>query len=70
MATVPVQLFCFDLLELEGENTMTQQYVERRDRLGELRLTARGVQVPPYWTQMSVQTMLDPAASHALEGIL
>ncbi len=70
VAAVPVQLFCFDLLELGGENTMAQPYVERRARLGELGLTGRGVRVPPYWTHISIETMLDTAASHALEGIV
>lgn len=49
---------------------MTQPYIERRARLGELGLTARSVQVPPYWTHIPIETMLDTAASHALEGIV
>ncbi|MGY1901256.1 hypothetical protein [Nocardia gipuzkoensis] len=47
---MPVQLFVFDLLELDGTSSMALPYVERRARLAELDLTGAGVRVPPYWT--------------------
>ncbi|WP_280247992.1 ATP-dependent DNA ligase [Nocardia abscessus] len=68
--TVPVQLFVFDLLELEDASIMALPYVERRARLDELDLTGAGVRVPPYWTDIPVDTMLDTAASHRLEGVV
>ncbi|MCC3328349.1 non-homologous end-joining DNA ligase [Nocardia abscessus] len=67
---VPVQLFVFDLLELDGASSMALSYVERRARLAELDLTGAGVRVPPYWTDIPVDTMLDTAASHRLEGVV
>ncbi|WSY64599.1 ATP-dependent DNA ligase [Nocardia sp. NBC_00881] len=67
---VPVQLFCFDLLELGGENIMPLPYIERRARLSELGLIGPSVRIPPYWTQIPIDTMLDTVASHALEGIV
>ncbi|MEU2175316.1 non-homologous end-joining DNA ligase [Nocardia sp. NPDC019219] len=70
VAVVPVQLFVFDLLELDGAGTMALPYVDRRARLGELDLTGAGVRVPPFWTDIPVATMLDTAASHRLEGVV
>ncbi|WP_181723038.1 ATP-dependent DNA ligase [Nocardia gipuzkoensis] len=67
--TVRLQLFVFDLLELDGASTMALPYVERRARLGELDLTGAGVRVPPFWTDIPVDTMLDTAASQSLEGV-
>ncbi|WP_306306933.1 ATP-dependent DNA ligase [Nocardia asiatica] len=67
---VPVQLFVFDLLELDEADTMALPYVDRRARLGDLALGGAGVRVPPYWTDIAVDTMLDTAASHGLEGVV
>ncbi|MGY2087824.1 MULTISPECIES: non-homologous end-joining DNA ligase [Nocardia] len=67
---VPVQLFVFDLLELDDADTMALPYAERRARLGDLDLGGAGVCVPPYWTDVTVDTMLDTAASHGLEGVV
>ncbi|MEV0027817.1 hypothetical protein [Nocardia sp. NPDC050793] len=67
---VPVQLFVFDLLGIDGENTMVLAYVDRRARLADLGLSGPSVQTPPYWTGISVDIMLDTAASHGLEGVV
>ncbi|MER7450311.1 non-homologous end-joining DNA ligase [Nocardia beijingensis] len=70
VAAVPVELFVFDLLEREGVGTMGLPYVERRARLSELDITGNGVRVPPYWTDIPIETMLDTATSHSLEGVV
>lgn len=67
---VPVELFVFVRLEREGVGTMGLPYVERRARLSELALTGNGVHVPPCWTDIPIETMLDTAASHRLEGVV
>ncbi|MCP2280831.1 ATP dependent DNA ligase domain-containing protein [Nocardia amikacinitolerans] len=45
-------------------------YVDRRARLADLGLSGPSVRTPPYWTGISVETMLDTAASHGLEGVV
>lgn len=67
---VPVQLFVFDLLELAGDSTMSLPYIDRRARLADLHLTSPRVRTPPYWTFVPVDTMLDTAAAHGLEGVV
>ncbi|MFF0532813.1 non-homologous end-joining DNA ligase [Nocardia amikacinitolerans] len=67
---VPVQLFIFDVLDIDGANTMALPYTERRARLTDLELSGPAVQTPPYWTGIPVDTMLATAADHGLEGIL
>ncbi|WP_159850011.1 ATP-dependent DNA ligase [Nocardia sp. CY41] len=67
---VPVQLFVFDLLGLAGDSTMVLPYIDRRARLADLGLTSPRVRTPPYWTFVPVDTMLDTAAAHGLEGVV
>lgn len=67
---VPVQLFVFDLLGLAGDSTMVLPYIDRRARLADLGLTSPQVRTPPYWTFVPVDTMLDTAAAHGLEGVV
>lgn len=45
-----VQLFVFDVLDIDGENTMALPYIERRARLTDLELSGPAVRTPPYWT--------------------
>ncbi|WP_378741325.1 hypothetical protein [Nocardia brasiliensis] len=66
----PVQLFVFDLLELDGRPLMTLPYLERRSWLADSALTGPLVSTPPFWTDVDAATMLDLAREHQLEGIL
>ncbi|WP_245925372.1 ATP-dependent DNA ligase [Nocardia nova] len=70
IASVPVQLFVFDVLAIGDTDTTALPYVQRRDLLDELDLAGTLVRVPPYWTGIAPAQMLDAAADHGLEGIM
>jgi len=58
----------FDLLELEGQSTMRQPYVERRRRLESLELTG------PHWQRSPTfedgEALLDVVSKKGLEGVV
>ncbi|OBF67516.1 ATP-dependent DNA ligase [Mycobacterium sp. 852002-51759_SCH5129042] len=70
VASIPVQLFVFDVLAVGDTDTIALPYVQRRDLLAELDLASTLVRVPPYWTDIAPAQMLDTAAQHGLEGIV
>ena len=70
IASVPVQLFVFDVLAIDDTDTVALPYVQRRELLDELDLASALVRVPPYWTGIAPAQMLDVAADHGLEGIV
>jgi bifunctional non-homologous end joining protein LigD len=70
-AAVPVQLYLFDALEVDGEPLLHEPYDTRRERLLELGLgTVPGVAVPPSVTGMTGRQVLDVARAHRLEGVV
>ncbi|MFI7190196.1 ATP-dependent DNA ligase [Nocardia nova] len=70
IASIPVQLFVFDILALDDTDTTPLTYVQRRDLLADLDLAGTLIRVPPYWTDIAPAQMLDTAAEHGLEGIV
>lgn len=70
IASIPVQLFVFDVLAIDDTDTTPLTYVQRRDLLAELDLAGTLIRVPPYWTDIAPAQMLDTAADHGLEGIV
>ncbi|WP_306304666.1 non-homologous end-joining DNA ligase [Nocardia aobensis] len=70
IASIPVQLFVFDVLVIDDTDTTVLTYVQRRDLLAELDLAGTLIRVPPYWTDIAPAQMLDTAAEHGLEGIV
>lgn len=70
IASVPVQLFVFDVLSIDDTDLTGRPYTVRRELLAALGLTSTLVRVPPYWTDVEPEQMLDVAAEHGLEGIV
>jgi bifunctional non-homologous end joining protein LigD len=70
-AAVPVLLYVFDALEVDGESLVREPYDVRRARLLELGLdSAPGVEVPPSFTDVTGAQVLDVARAHRLEGVV
>ncbi|MVU80617.1 ATP-dependent DNA ligase [Nocardia sp. ET3-3] len=69
VAEVPVQFFVFDLLTVDGLDVTGETYLERRGRLAELH-PAAPVSVPPYWTGVDAEKLLQVAREHRIEGIV
>ncbi|QNG55457.1 DNA ligase [Pseudonocardia petroleophila] len=68
---VPVALYVFDLLEIDGESLLREPYDVRRGRLDELGLgEVPGVQVPPSVPDVPAVQLLEVARAHGLEGIV
>ncbi|MCO1655266.1 non-homologous end-joining DNA ligase [Pseudonocardia sp. S2-4] len=70
-AAVPVQLYVFDLLEVDGTSLVREPHDTRRAQLLELGLdTAPGVAVPPSFADVTGGQLLEVARAHRLEGIV
>jgi bifunctional non-homologous end joining protein LigD len=70
-AAVPVQLYVFDALEVDGTSLLREPWDARRERLLELGLGAvPGVEVPPSFTGVPGRQVLDVARAHRLEGVV
>lgn len=68
---VPVSLYVFDVLEIDGESLLRAPYDLRQERLRALGLDASPrISVPPSFTDVTGQQLLDVARAHALEGIV
>jgi bifunctional non-homologous end joining protein LigD len=67
---VPTTFYVFDVLEVDGDDVTGRPYLERRQVLEGLHLEAKRVQVPPFWTDVDGQTMLDTARENGLEGVV
>jgi len=65
---VPVTYYVFDVLSLDGKSTTGLPYLRRRAELADLALSRPRLQVPPYWTDVDGEEMLDRARRHHLEG--
>nr|WP_290050270.1 non-homologous end-joining DNA ligase [Nocardia nova] len=70
IASVPVQLIVFDVLSIDHADLTGRSYAARRELLAALELAGTLVRVPPYWTDVTGEQMLDVAAEHDLEGIV
>lgn len=71
VARVPVALYVFDLLELDGRRLLREPYDARRERLDTLGLgEVPGVQVPPSVADVPAAQLLEVARAHGLEGIV
>jgi len=70
-AAVPVLLYLFDVLEIDGTSLLHEPYDTRRERLLELGLDALpGVAVPPAFTDVPGAQLLEVARTHRLEGLV
>ncbi|HEY0578738.1 MAG TPA: non-homologous end-joining DNA ligase [Pseudonocardia sp.] len=68
---VPVRLYVFDLLSLDGESLLHQTYDARRARLLELGMESLDrIDVPPSITDLSGGQALEIARAHGLEGVV
>ena len=71
VARVPVSLYLFDVLEVDGQRLLTDPYDVRRERLLDLGVDdAAGVGVPPSFTDVPGPRLLDIARAHRLEGVV
>jgi bifunctional non-homologous end joining protein LigD len=67
---VPTTFYVFDVLEVDSEDVTHLSYLERRDVLEGLGISSELVQIPPFWTDVDGQTMLDTARENGLEGVV
>ncbi|MCE0762888.1 DNA ligase D [Pseudonocardia kujensis] len=68
---VPVELYLFDVLRIDGEWLLHEPYDERRTRLEGLGAAEwRRVSVPPSFTDVPPAEVLEVARAHRLEGIV
>ncbi|MFI9503254.1 non-homologous end-joining DNA ligase [Nocardia sp. NPDC052566] len=70
IAAVPVQLYLFDVLAIDGTPTLALPYLERRQRLADLAMDATLITTPPHWTDVPAGQLLAVAHEHHLEGIV
>lgn len=71
VARVPVALYVFDLLVLDGRRLLREPYDTRRDLLDTLGLgDVAGVQVPPSVADVPATQLLEVARAHGLEGVV
>ena len=67
---IPATYYVFDVLALDGESTTSLSYLERRRLLDEFVVSGQRVQVPPYWTGVDGNVIVDLAREHHLEGVI
>jgi bifunctional non-homologous end joining protein LigD len=71
LSSVPVQLYLFDVLEIDGRAVTDQPYRRRRELLDELNLSGPAVQTPPWFTDSDRgQDLLATAREAGLEGVV
>ena len=70
VAATPVRLYLFDLLHLDGRDTTSLPYTDRRAALEELDLSGESVETPPYWTGEAGRDLATAAAELGLEGVV
>ncbi len=69
MKVVPVTYMVFDLLWKDGHSLLTEQYIERRHSLAQLKLSGDSWQTPPF-EEGGGQAMLEASAKAGLEGVM
>ncbi len=70
LRTVPVQLFVFDVLAVDGDPATALPYRARRELLDHLKLDTPPLHTPPYWHDMPAADLLQVSGQHGLEGIV
>jgi DNA ligase D len=70
LAEVPVQLYLFDVLSVDGTPVVGETYDERRERLSGLGIAGGRVSVTPSFVDVTPAEGLEIARSHRLEGIV
>ena len=70
VAAVPVLLYVFDVLAVDGDELIGLPYLERRDRLAALALDRGPVRCPPHYLDTEPAALLEVAAEHGLEGVV
>jgi bifunctional non-homologous end joining protein LigD len=71
LASVPVELYLFDVLRVDGDRLLGEGYDARRERLDGLGPQEwEGVSVPPSFTDVTPAQALEVARQHRLEGIV
>ncbi|PZU04683.1 MAG: ATP-dependent DNA ligase [Gordonia sp. (in: high G+C Gram-positive bacteria)] len=70
LRALPAVFYAFDILALDGQDTTSLPYLERRAVLEGLRLSDTSLQTPQHWTDVDGQVMLDIAREHGLEGVV
>lgn len=71
LASVPVQVYLFDVVEIDGRSVVDRPYQHRRDLLDELHLTGPLVQTPPWFTDADRgHDLLTTARETGLEGVV
>ena len=68
---MPVSLYVFDVLVVDGQRLLAEPFDARRERLVGLGLDGLpGVAVPPSFTDVSGAQLLEVARGHRLEGVV
>jgi bifunctional non-homologous end joining protein LigD len=71
LASVPVQLYLFDVLEIDGRAVTDQPYHRRRELLDELNLSGQVVQTPPWFADSGRgQDLMAAAREAGLGGVV
>ncbi|GAA5196046.1 hypothetical protein GCM10023322_64080 [Rugosimonospora acidiphila] len=70
LSRVPVRLYAFDLLYLDGRPVLDRSYVDRRGELEALDLGGDVATAPPYWTDDAGRDLLRAAGDLGLEGVV
>jgi len=69
LGTVPVQLYLFDLLHLDGADTLDRPYIGRRQMLESLHVDQAPVRTPPTFDEAGAD-LLAAVAATGLEGVV
>jgi hypothetical protein len=69
-ARVPVSYYVFDVLEVAGTSTRRLPYRQRRELLGELDFSGSKVVIPPYFSGVDADAVIDTARRYGLDGIV
>lgn len=69
-ARIPVSFYVFDVLEVAGRSTVRLPYHHRRELLAELDLAGTRIVVPPSFSGVDVDAVVDTARRYGLDGIV
>lgn len=69
-AQVPVSFYVFDVLEVAGASTRRLPYRQRRELLAELDLSGSRVVIPPFFTGVAAEAVVDTARRYGLDGVV
>ncbi|APE12641.1 ATP-dependent DNA ligase (plasmid) [Rhodococcus sp. 2G] len=70
LSDIPVMMYLFDVLAVDGNSTIDLPYLERRAVLDDLITPGAQVQLSPFWSDVDGSTMLEVARENGLEGIV